>query len=105
MLFKRRQELYYFSIKCTAKKPVLELALNVVLLKHADKYLHHDSSEPKPPAAYPEKPYRVKPIQGTKVKRPIHTTDTLLLQQWAEEQKLTDTSGKKIIGAFVFNVV
>lgn len=27
---------------------------------------------------------------GTKVKKPIHTTDTLLLQQWSDEQKEGD---------------
>lgn len=42
---------------------------------------------------YQEKPFRVKPNLGNKVKKPIHTADTLLLQQWAEEQKLTDSSG------------
>ncbi|KAK6641987.1 hypothetical protein RUM44_013710 [Polyplax serrata] len=33
-------------------------------------------------------PFKAKPsVSGVKVKKPIHTADTLLLQQWSEEQK------------------
>lgn len=72
------------------------LNLYIPLFHPLDRYSIKDSTNKKPTSTGDwynhDLVHKVKPTTGNKVKKPIHTTDTLLLQQWSEEQK-QDNSG------------